>query len=72
MISQVCLQRLRQVASYGRFDEERDQVGETMDAADEKGSLSVLILHVCFYTTTDQKLDNIIPLAPTGHMQGCC
>ena len=44
-------------------------MSEAVDATDEEWCLSVLILYVSFYTATDQKLDNVLSVAPASDMQ---
>ena len=71
MVSSVNFQRLRQVAGYGRLDKLVHERIVSMDAADQQGCLSMLVLHVRFNTTSNQELNYMFLVSAASYVQRC-
>ena len=71
MIRRVYLNRLGQMTCDRGLYQKGDKRREPVDAADEDGRLSVLILHVGLDSAPDQKLHHVLSVTAAGDMKGC-
>ena len=71
MIFKIHFNRFRSMTSYGWVNDELCQIKMTMDAAYQKRSLAMLILHIYIYSASNKELRNLFSVIFACEMKWC-
>ena len=72
VIRQINFDRLGKMSNDRCFDQQRENIFMSVNAANQERGLTVLILLICINTTSNQKFHHGFSVAAAGEMEGCC